>query len=51
LSDEDADVRWQAAVALRHTEVDVSANEALSSLRDDPHPAVRAELEEALVTR
>ncbi|MBC8869680.1 MAG: HEAT repeat domain-containing protein [Planctomycetes bacterium] len=49
--DEDADVRWQAAVAMRATRVNESSQQALRSLLNDAHPAVRAEVEAALGNR
>ena len=49
--DEDADVRWQAAVALRATGINESSQQALRNLLNDSHPAVRAEAEAAFGNR
>jgi HEAT repeat protein len=39
--DENADVRWQTAVALSRTGVNASMRQVLANLRNDAHPAVR----------
>jgi HEAT repeat protein len=49
--DEDVDVRYQAAVALRKAGIGESAKQALSNLLNDAHPAVRAAAKLALVNR
>jgi HEAT repeat protein len=45
--DKDADVRWQTAVALHEIGVTASTREALASLQNDAHPAVRAQARRA----
>ena len=45
--DEDADVRWQTAVTLHEIGVSASTRQALASLQNDAHPAVRAQARRA----
>ena len=49
--DEDADIRWQAAIGLRNMDIGESARQALYNMLEDTHPSVRAQAEAALIYR